>query len=189
MSQPMRSLELREASVLAVDDNPASLELLKQIVTGFRVGHFAECSSPEEARKMIAAQPFDLMIIDGEMPDEAGLDLARFVRSRVDQTNFTVPILIVTGSTVPAVVRRARDSGVNMVISKPISPAALLSRIAWIVRNPRSFVVSEIYRGPDRRFRLGAPPAGVDERRAETLAMTSEPEREMSQAELDSLFG
>lgn len=189
MTQPVRSLNLQEASVLAVDDNPTSLELLKQIVTGFRIGHFTECSGPEEAQRMIEAQSFDLVIIDGEMPDESGLALTRYVRSRVDETNFTVPILIVTASTAPTLVRQARDSGANMVISKPISPAALRSRIDWIVRNTRPFVVSETYKGPDRRFRLGAPPAGVDERRAEAIALTSEPEREMSQAELDSLFG
>lgn len=189
MTGQIRSLNLREASVLAVDDNPASMELLKQIVTGFRIGHFTECSAPEEARRMIATEPFDLVIIDGEMPDQSGLELTRFVRSRVDETNFTVPIMIVTGSTAPTLVRQARDSGANMVISKPISPAALLSRIDWIGRNSRPFVVSETYCGPDRRFRLGAPPAGVDERRAHAIALTSEPDREMSQADLDSLFG
>lgn len=185
----MGSLNLREASVLAVDENPTSMELLKQIVTGFRIEHFTECSDPDEARKMIAAQPFDLVIIDGEMSDDSGLDLTRFVRSRVDEVNFTVPILIVTGPTAAALVRQARDSGANMVISKPISPAALRSRIDWIARNTRTFVVSETYCGPDRRFRLGAPPNGIDERRAEALALTSEPQREMSQAELDTLFG
>lgn len=189
MAPTNRRLNLRQASVLAVDDNPMSLDLMKQILNGFRIKHLRECNSAEEARKAITEEAFDLMLIDGEMPAQSGIDLTRFVRSRVDETNFTVPIMIVTAFTPPTTVREARDNGANMVVSKPISPAALLSRIEWIARNDRAFVIADTYCGPDRRFRRGGPPAGTDERRADALALTAEPEREMSQADLDSLFG
>ncbi len=188
-SQTTRRLNLRQASVLAVDDNPMSMDLLKQILNGFRIKHLRECSSAEEARKAIDEEPFDLLLIDGEMPAQSGIDLSRYVRSRVDQTNFTTPIMIVTAFTPPTTVREARDNGVNMVVSKPVSPAALLSRIEWIARNDRAFVVADNYSGPDRRFRKAGPPQGTDERRAEALALTADATREMSQADLDSLFG
>lgn len=189
MAQATRRLNLRQASVLAVDDNPMSLDLLKQILNGFRIKNLKECSSADEARKIIAIEPFDLLLIDGEMPAQSGIDLTRFVRSRVDETNFTVPIMIVTAFTPPTTIREARDNGANMVVSKPVSPATLLSRIEWIARSERAFIVADTYCGPDRRFRRSGLPGGIEERRADAIALTSEPEREMSQSDLDSLFG
>ena len=62
-------------------------------------------------------------------------------------------------------VERARDCGANLVLAKPISPKMIYDRLLWIAEDPRPFVLTRSYIGPDRRFKEG-PPLGAADRRA-----------------------
>lgn len=182
-------LDLRKSKVLLVDDNPQSLELLTQLMLGFRVEKASGCRSADEARELLSIVIFDLIIIDGEMPNEDGITLTHHIRRQPELPNYTAPIMLVSGHTPMDKVVRARDAGASMVLRKPISPAVLLARIEWLARNTREFVTTATYCGPDRRFQHLPLPDGQDERRADALALAAHPERAMSQNEVDALFG
>ena len=49
--------------------------------------------------------------------------------------------------------QEARDVGVNEFLSKPVTARGVLERIAQVVDNPRAFVRTPAYFGPDRRRR------------------------------------
>lgn len=182
-------LDLRKTSALIVDDNPQSLELLSQILSGFRLGKLRACQSAGEARSLIAREKFDLILIDFAMPEEDGLQLARHIRSEPSLPNHTAPILILHGYTPEQMVIQARDAGANMIVRKPVAPAVLLSRIEWIARDSRHFVESEGYCGPDRRIRAMPLSPEIPERRKDALALVDDPERAMSQDDISALFG
>lgn len=182
-------LDLRSAKILIIDDNNQSLELMTQILIGFRVGKTIGCRSAEEARKMAGSEKFDLLIVDCEMPGEDGLTFTKSLRRQPQQPNLTAPLILVSSHTPVEKIQRARDAGANLVIRKPIAPATLLSRIVWLARNTRQFVASDNYSGPDRRFRKGPLPEHVSERRAEALALETNLDRAMSQDDVDALFG
>ena len=129
-----------------------------------------------------------MMLIDADMPTEDGLSLVREIRLNADDPNRTVPIMVVSGLTPFQRMMEARDAGANIIVKKPIAPSVLLARIEWLARNTRDFVISPTYCGPDRRFKSLPLPDGIEERRAEAIAMASTPEREMSQDDIDSLF-
>ena len=188
MKQAAR-LNLSKSAFLLLDDNQQSLDIIMQILNGFRVGHTRACLDVREARQFAATGRFDVIIVDGEMPDEDGISIARHLRSNADQPNFTSPIIMVSAHTPRERVIRARDAGANIVIRKPIAPSVLLSRIQWLGQRPREFIVSGGYCGPDRRMRNVRLPDGQPERRAAAIALTSDGERQMSQDEVDSLFG
>jgi DNA-binding response OmpR family regulator len=182
-------LDLRKIRALIVDDNPQSLELLSQILSGFRLGKLVSCQSADEARALVSRERYDLILIDFAMPGEDGLQLARHIRSGATQPNHTTPILILHGYTPEHMVIQARDAGANMVVRKPVAPATLLNRIEWIARDARQFVESAGYCGPDRRIRTVPLTAGVTERRGEALALIGDPTRAMSQDDITALFG
>lgn len=189
MSSTGARLDLRKARVLIVDDNATSLELITQIMAGFRAHLLKPCRSAEEARVMIATERFDLILIDFEMPGEDGPSLVQHIRSDPKQPNHTAPIVMLNGSTSLHTVTRARDVGANMVVKKPVAPTILLNRIEWIARNNRDFVGSSDYCGPDRRFRNVPRTQDAEERRADAAALVADPTRVMSQDEVSSLFG
>lgn len=189
MASSSGRLDLRKARTLVVDDNSTSLDLMSQILLGFRVQNAKTCNSAKEARELLAGAAFDLIIIDAEMPDEDGLGLTRHIRQQPAGPNFTAPIILVSASTPREKILEARDAGANIVVKKPIAPAVLLSRIEWLARNTREFVTSTTYCGPDRRVKNLPLPDGVQERRADAIALSATPDRAMSQDDVDSLFG
>ena len=182
-------LNLSNTRILAVDDNPQAMEILSQILLGFAVDQPAKFLDAEEAMAKIATTTFNLMIIDDDMPGMSGYDMIAAIRREATGRNYTAPIILVCANPTKAVVRQARDCGANLVVGKPIVPGVLLSRIQWLARNPRAFVTSDCYRGPDRRFSVKPLPEGVEERRIEMLRLlATSPERTLSQDEINSLF-
>jgi DNA-binding response OmpR family regulator len=65
-------------------------------------------------------------------------------------------------------VTEARDAGVNEFLAKPISAKALYQRFASIIDNPRPFIRTKHYFGPDRRRQNLGPPRGTPERRKDS---------------------
>lgn len=165
MSLPLTRLNLSSARLLLVDDNATSMEILASALLGFGVTQAHRCASAAAARRAVAAAPFDLLLVDHEMPEEDGLAFCRSVRADPAAPNYTTPVILLTALPSHETVAQARDAGAHFVVAKPVSPAVLLQRIEWIARSGRDFVTSDGYRGPDRRFQAGGPPAGGPERR------------------------
>ena len=104
-------LDLSRTEALIVDDSGPSLQITVQILMGLRLKSQQTCECAKEARKLVVRKRFDLLIIDLEMPDEDGLELARFVRWSFDKPNFATPILMLSGCPSDAKTREARDAG------------------------------------------------------------------------------
>jgi hypothetical protein len=60
---------------------------------------------------------------------------------------------------------KARDAGVTEFLAKPISAKALYNRILHIILNPRPFIKTETYFGPDRRRNVNAKYSGPERRK------------------------
>jgi len=78
-----------------------------------------------------------------------------------------VPIIMLTGHSEKKRVISARDAGVTEFLAKPISAKSLYQRILNIVINPRPFIKSKGYFGPDRRRNAAANYTGPERRKNE----------------------
>ena len=75
-----------------------------------------------------------------------------------------------------------------MIVIKPMSPANLYDRLVWVAFNPRTFVDSQNYFGPDRRFKIEGFPGGVGRRKSDKPADLGEAAGPaMSQIDIDNL--
>ena len=100
-----------------------------------------------------------------------------------------MPILIMTSDGREKTIKLARDAGANMVIAKPMSPASLYDRLAWIAFNPRQFVDTASYFGPDRRFKIEGYPGGVGRRKGDqAVEIAAEVGPALAQDDIDNLF-
>jgi two-component system chemotaxis response regulator CheY len=80
----------------------------------------------------------------------------------------------------------ARDAGITEFLAKPVSATLIYRRIAAMVENPRDFVETGSFFGPDRR-RRAAGPKGAERRkqvfqyigggRGEPRAVPAKPEK------------
>jgi CheY-like chemotaxis protein len=115
-------MELKQASILLVDDEP----FLREIMGGWlaRVAGRVFCAEHgEEALKILAANKVDLILSDVRMPVMDGISLLK----KIKKTGTKTPgVIFITGfSDVP--LREAYDMGAEAVLEKPISREELLT--------------------------------------------------------------
>jgi DNA-binding response OmpR family regulator len=87
------------------------------------------------------------------------------IRQPGANANPYVPIIMLTGHSEKHRVVRARDAGITEFLAKPISATALYERILNLVANPRPFIRTKTYFGPDRRRNAGANYLGPERRK------------------------
>ncbi len=110
--------------ILIVDDELHILKTLTTMLT--RVGHTCRTASgPAEALRTLAEQPVDLILTDLGMPGMDGLELAE----RIKATTPEVRIILITGWPIQRSPEALRRSGIERVITKPISRTEILSAI------------------------------------------------------------
>ena len=108
-----------------------------------------------------------VVITDWAMPIFDGLELTQMIRQPGANANPFVPIIMLTGHSEKKRVMAARDAGITEFLAKPLSAKALYERIANIVLNPRPFVRTKGYFGPDRRRNGNPAYSGPERRRGE----------------------
>jgi DNA-binding response OmpR family regulator len=83
-----------------------------------------------EAQRLAADQPYDLVILDLNLPGAGGLDVLRNIRSSKPD----LPILIVTGAAQVEERVRSLDAGADDFVAKPFAFAELVARIRAVLR-------------------------------------------------------
>jgi two-component system, chemotaxis family, chemotaxis protein CheY len=140
-------------TILVVDDNQHMRSILKELLRAVGVKNIKEAEDPVEAFEMIKTTTIDLALVDYAMPIIDGVEFTQMVRTSSDSPNPFLPIIMVTGHSERSRVGSARDAGVNEFLVKPVTAKSLITRISMVVNNPRSFIKSTAYFGPDRRRR------------------------------------
>ena len=161
-------VNLGGAVTLVVDDSPFSLELTTQALMGFGMPVRYVCHSAPEAMEILKDHTVDLLFVDVEMPGMDGLELVSWLRRSGLDPNAFAPVIMTGGHVRKDKLNRVRDCGANFLLTKPFSATTLLERIVWTARDTRPFLEVGDYFGPDRRFRSGSGPGGV-ERRADLI--------------------
>ncbi len=165
MSDSESRYVLDNINVLVLDDNRHMRNLDQSILHALGVKNVCEAADAAQAFKELQHFQADVIIVDWHMEPLDGLDFVRLVRTAKDSPNPYVPIIMLSGYTEYRRVTEARDAGVNESLAKPISAKALYQRFASIIDNPRPFIRTKSYFGPDRRRQNLGPPRGTPERR------------------------
>ena len=131
MADPQRIGE-EPAHILVVDDDDRIRTLLKRYLTdnGFRA---SVASDGEEARSLLGAVDFDLLILDVMMPGMSGFELTEKVRAASN-----VPILLLTARGLPEDRIEGLERGADDYLSKPFEPRELLLRVGSLLRRTRT---------------------------------------------------
>jgi DNA-binding NtrC family response regulator len=113
--------------VLVVDDDSEMRAVVRDLLQrgGFEV--FEESSG--EPIVSGANDPFDVIIVDKEMPGINGLDLLSFVRHRYP----AVPVILITAFGGPRVAAEAFDRGATRYLEKPFRMGDLLTVLQSVV--------------------------------------------------------
>jgi two-component system, chemotaxis family, chemotaxis protein CheY len=183
------TMNLRDLAILVADPSSYISMLIHSMLRGFGANKVLEVRNSISVFQALMAQRIDILICDMQLPSHGGLALVRAIRGRADNEHRTIPILLMSSDSSEATIKRARDSGANMVIAKPLAPASLYDRLSWIAFNPRKFVDTPNYFGPDRRFKIEGYPGGVGRRKGDKVVEVAEESGPaLAQSDIDSLF-
>ncbi len=147
----MVRIDFTRLRFLVIDDNAHMRQIVRTILHGFGAREIMEAEDGAAGLEIFTQNRPDIVITDWEMPIFTGIELTQMIRQPGANANPFVPIIMVTGHTEKDRVTAARDAGVTEFLAKPISAKGLYQRIVNVVANPRPFIKTKTYFGPDRR--------------------------------------
>jgi CheY-like chemotaxis protein len=160
----MVRIDFNRLRFLVIDDNAHMRRILRTLLHGFGAREVYEAEDGAAGLESFTHSVPDIVITDWVMPIFDGLELTQMIRQQGANANPYVAIIMLTGHSEKKRIITARDAGITEFLAKPISAKALYERVLNIVANPRPFVKTRTFFGPDRR-RTVNPNYGGPERR------------------------
>jgi signal transduction histidine kinase/CheY-like chemotaxis protein len=122
----------RRLRVLVAEDNPVNQRLLVRILEKHE-HTVVTAGTGREALAALDQQPFDIVLMDVQMPELGGLEAAAAIREQERTTGSHVPIIAITAHAMKGDRDRCLAAGMDGYVSKPIQPVQLFVEIARLL--------------------------------------------------------
>ncbi len=110
----------KKLKILLVEDNRVNQKVAIKVLR--KIGYEADiANNGKEAVQILGDEPYDLVLMDCQMPEMDGYDATRCIRN--DQkvaVNSSIPIIAMTANAMKGDKEKCLDAGMNDYISKPI---------------------------------------------------------------------
>ena len=113
--------------ILVVDDSKVMRDMIVACLRPRGDLAFTQASSGLEAIERLSLKPFDLVVLDLNMPDIGGLEVLEFVRGQ-DKLR-KLPIIVVTTRGDDTSRARALEAGASRFMTKPFTPDGILGEV------------------------------------------------------------
>ncbi len=161
----MIRIDFNRLRFLVIEDNAHMRRIVRTLLHGYGSREVYEAEDGASGLEAFTHYLPDIVITDWAMPIFDGLELTQMIRQPGANSNPYVPIIMLTGHSLKKHVITARDTGVTEFLAKPISAKSLYHRILNVVANPRPFIKTKNYFGPDRRRNLNQNYSGPERRK------------------------
>ncbi|QEH36332.1 Signal transduction histidine-protein kinase BarA [Aquisphaera giovannonii] len=122
----------RALRVLLAEDNATNQVLAISLLE--RDGHLVEVApNGKEALDALAARPFDVVLMDIQMPVMDGFEATALIREREGRSGGHVPIIAMTAHAMKGDRERCLESGMDGYVAKPIRAADLRRALEEVV--------------------------------------------------------
>ena len=115
------------AELLVVDDSKVMRDMIEACLRADPSLRFTHAESGLEAIEQLSLRPFDLVVLDLNMPDIGGIEVVEFVRGQ-DRLK-SLPIIVVTTLGDEVSKARALGAGASRFIVKPFDPDRILEEV------------------------------------------------------------
>lgn len=122
-------------NVLYIEDNPDNMMLVQRALEarGYRL---LKAMKGVEGVATAEKESVDLILLDINLPDIDGYEVARRLRSSSKRELKTVPIIAVTANALKGDAEKALNAGCDVYMSKPINIRELWARVEAFVPTP-----------------------------------------------------
>lgn len=123
---------LRALRILVADDNPASRDIIQELLSRWKLSGDLVSSGPEALaameREAAAGRPYDLVMLDWKMPGMDGLQTVRAMRDNPRLVPMPAT-LMVTAYSIDELIRDEDRRAISGVLRKPLDPHHLLDML------------------------------------------------------------
>ena len=122
-------------NVLYIEDNPDNMMLVKRALEarGYRL---LQAANGLQGLELAENQEVDLILLDINLPDIDGYEVARRLRTSVKPRLQHVPIIAITANALKGDAEKALSAGCDVYMSKPINIRELWARVEAFVPTP-----------------------------------------------------
>jgi two-component system, sensor histidine kinase and response regulator len=118
----------RKLRILLAEDNTVNQILADRLLR--KQGHsIFIANNGREALAALESEPFDLILMDVQMPEMSGLEAAAAIREKEKGTGSRIPIIALTAFAMEGDRARCLEAGMDAYVTKPIEQAALFEAI------------------------------------------------------------
>lgn len=117
---------------MIVDDDRSVAAMVRRLLVaeGFEVD---TCHRGREAVDQIRRLPYDIVLLDWQMPDLDGLEVLRDLR----KASITTPVIMLTSRSDPREKAFVLDTGADDFVAKPFEPDELIARVRAVLRRTK----------------------------------------------------
>ncbi len=137
---PISLADLSGRRVLVADDNETNRKILKEMVSGWGMTCETRSGGKEAIRELEAAaaagNPYDLLLLDLQMPEMDGFEVSRYLERHADLRK--VPVILLTSAGRRGDASQCREFGVDAYLIKPVKKTDLLEAVRLILSRPAS---------------------------------------------------
>ena len=122
-------------NILYIEDNPDHTMLVRRALEarGYKLLH---AETGLKGVDIAEAEAVDLILLDINLPDIDGYEVARRLRSNGKRELISVPIIAVTANALKGDAEKALEAGCDVYMSKPINIRELWARVEAFVPTP-----------------------------------------------------
>ena len=129
----------RRARILLAEDNITNQQVALGILKKLGLSAVAVANG-REAVEALMTMPYDLVLMDVQMPEVDGLEATRRIRSaQMLPSRRNIPIIAMTAHAMQGDREMCHEAGMNDYVSKPVSPRALVEALQkWLPKEEAS---------------------------------------------------
>ena len=122
-------------NVLYIEDNPDNMRLVQRALEsrGYRL---IQARTGMDGVRVAESEPVDLILLDINLPDIDGYEVARRLRASENNILTSVPIIALTANALKGDADKALQAGCDVYMSKPINIRELWARVEAFVPAP-----------------------------------------------------
>ena len=129
-TQGPQKTDVKRPSLLVVDDEPGTTEMLKMYFQMMRFDVTAVLNGTD-ALTALADKKFDAMLLDMMLPDIDGLEVCRRLRAKTETA--LLPVIVLSARTSREDIRNGYEVGATLYIKKPVDLEKLQAEVRKVI--------------------------------------------------------
>ena len=116
--------------ILCIEDNPDNMLLIRRVLQA-RQYRIIEAANGLDGLKLAEDPEIKLVLLDINLPDVDGYEIARRLRTDLNHREQRIPIIAITANALKGDAEKAIQAGCDVYMSKPINIHELWARLVF----------------------------------------------------------